>query len=82
MATVTERPRARRYGCPRRPQAGAARGLTVVRFGPVWEVRDAYGVVSWADSLDGALAEALLLARLPKRRGPREWVWEADTCCP
>ena len=58
MATATEQPRVRRHVCPRRVEVHAAKCLAVVRYGPVWEVRDAYGVVSWADTLDAALAEA------------------------
>ena len=58
MPTTTERPGARPH-VSRHPEApDAVRGLVVVRYGPVWEVRDAYGVVSWADTLDAALAEA------------------------
>jgi hypothetical protein len=45
--------------------ADHVRGLIVVRYGPVWEIRDEYGVVSWADTLDAALAEA---ARHERRR--------------
>lgn len=48
-----------RYVCP----ALGAPALAVVRSGPVWEVRDAAGVVSWAMTRDAALAEAARHAR-------------------
>jgi hypothetical protein len=57
MAVVMARPRGGRYVCPR-PSEAAGRGLAVVRCGRVWEVRDACGVVSWASTLDAAIAEA------------------------
>lgn len=58
MATTTQRPRVRPYACTYRAGADAVRSLVVVRYGAVWEVRDADGVISWAETLDAALAEA------------------------
>jgi hypothetical protein len=65
MATSTERRRARRHVSRHEAEPATAGRLAIVRCGRVWEVRDAYGVVSWADTLDAALAEA---ARHERRR--------------